>query len=238
MRHWVDSCLDAILPRSCVCCNFECGRGNLCLICRRNLPWLGHACKLCSLPLPVKEDSHCGACQQKRPPFCAAHAPLIFDFPVNRLVHGFKFRRNLAMGDALANLACGYMAQQASLDAQLLPGLWVPVPMHRRRLCVRMFNPAFYLAKRLAEHSNVKLAHHQLQRRRNTRTQTGLGAVERKKNLKGAFHWRGSSISGLHIGLVDDVMTTGSTVSECSRVLLGSGASQVSVWVLARAVSS
>lgn len=206
------------------------------------MPWTGRACTRCATPLPgVTQDGIalvCGACQKKPPPWCAAHAPLLFEFPVNRLVHRFKFRRDTASGHALAELLCSHAGNSAADQRDILPDLWVPVPMHRFRLARRMLNPAFFLAARLSNRTGFPLSCHGLVRERHTPAQTGLPAKERKRNLRGAFRWRGRELQGVHVGLVDDVMTTGSTVSECSRVLSRAGAVRVSVWVVARAVSS
>lgn len=238
MRLWVNSRLDALLPRACAVCGFGAGHSNLCATCEDSLPWLEHACRRCALPLADGRDRVCGACQASPTPFESTHAPLRFEFPVNRLMHGFKFRRNSAMGHALAELLCGHMDRLAAKDCAVMPELWVPVPMHRWRLASRMLNPAFVLARRLAKRSSLPLATHCLRRRRHTTTQTGLGAAERKRNLRGAFHWVGPLPADRHVGLVDDVMTTGSTVAECARLIMHSGAARVSVWVVARAVSS
>jgi predicted amidophosphoribosyltransferase len=75
-----------------------------------------------------------------------------------------------------------------------------------------------------------------LRRHRNTKAQNGLSRLQRRKNLRGAFYWHGQKKPGRHIALIDDVMTTGTTVSECTRVLKKAGAKRVDVWVAARAI--
>ena len=200
-------------------------------MCRRHLPWNPHACRQCGLPLPDAPHLLCGACLARPPRFDATVAPLLFRFPVNRLVHRFKFQRDLACGRVLAQL----LSTQLAANGAPFPAVAVPVPMHRLRLAARGLNPAFEIARRCSRDLAMPLAAHALQRHRRTRQQTGLDAAHRRRNLRGAFRWRGPCLSGLHVALVDDVMTTGSTVTECTRVLKRAGAAQVSVWVLARA---
>ncbi|NNE04191.1 MAG: ComF family protein [Xanthomonadales bacterium] len=238
MNSWVNRCLDALQPRACVACGFDSGNANICVSCRADLPWLGPCCDRCALPLAKAGDPACGQCLAHPPPFDASHAPLRFSFPVNRLVHGFKFRRDSAMGQVLSEVLCSHMTTRASECKTALPDLWVPVPMHRWRLASRMLNPAFFLAQRLAARSGSPLAPHRLRRSRHTPTQTGLGASERKSNLRGAFCWTGQPLKSLHVGLVDDVMTTGSTVSECARVLKRNQAGYISIWIVARALNA
>jgi len=196
------------------------------------MPRNGSACSQCALPLPDGPDTLCGACQQKPPPYRATVAPLLFKFPVNRLVHRFKFQRDLASGRILTDLLTEHLASGGVPE----PAMVLPVPMHRLRLATRGLNPAYEIARRCSRALGLPLTAHGLQRCRNTRTQTGLDAGNRRRNLRGAFRWRESRLDGLHVAMVDDVMTTGSTVSECARVLTRAGAESVSVWVLARAV--
>lgn len=232
VRLLVDGLLDALLPQICVVCGLDRARTGLCNPCRGQLPWNPCACQRCALPLPDGPDPQCGACLARPPPFDAAIAPLLFHFPVNRLVHAFKFKRNLACGRVLSQLLSERLGQGCVPE----PALLVPVPMHRLRLALRGLNPAYEVACRCSRELALPLAAHALQRHRRTRPQTGLDATHRRRNLRGAFRWRGPPLAGLHVALVDDVMTTGSTVAECCRVLKRAGAAQVSVWVLARAV--
>ena len=143
----------------------------------------------------------------------------------------FKFRRDLAAGRALAGLLYGRLLDVCP-DR---PDLIVPVPLHRFRLLRRGFNQAFEIAHHIARQLEAPLPAHDLRRTRPTPAQTGLDAAQRRRNLRGAFTWRGRSLAGSHVALVDDVMTTGTTVRECTRVLRKAGAERVDIWVLARA---
>jgi predicted amidophosphoribosyltransferase len=84
---------------------------------------------------------------------------------------------------------------------------------------------------------NIPMLSSALRRHRNTHAQSGLNRKQRQKNVHGAFYWHGRRKPGRHVALVDDVMTTGTTVTECARVLRKAGARRVDVWVAARAIS-
>jgi len=228
----VDRLLDAILPWRCVVCSLSCSRPGICASCKSTMPWNSPACIQCGLPLANEHDQRCGACLGCSPACDFVVSPLLFEFPVNRLVHRFKFKRDLASGSVLACL----MLEKLRLADSGSPDLVIPVPMHRWRLMCRGLNPAFVLARQLGRSLHIPVAVHDLQRHRHTRTQTGLDAARRRRNLKGAFRWSGRTLKNRSVVLVDDVMTTGSTITECSRVLRRAGARRVSAWTIARAV--
>jgi ComF family protein len=100
----------------------------------------------------------------------------------------------------------------------------------------RGFNQAYELAGYAGRVLDLPLHASALRRRRNTRAQSGLSRKQRRQNLRGAFSWHGSRKPGRHVALIDDVMTTGTTVTECARILKKAGAKRVDVWVAARAV--
>jgi ComF family protein len=231
-RIWLDCLLDTLLPWSCVVCGLGCEAGGICPVCCKHLPWNHHACRQCALPLPAGPDTLCGACLLRSPVFDTAVAPLLFHFPVNRLIHRFKFRRDLATGLTLAGLLADHLVARGTVA----PDLLLAVPMHRLRLAARGLNPAFEVARCCARELQLPCLVHALQRHRHTPTQTGMDAASRRRNLRGAFRWRGPDLKGKDVALVDDVMTTGTTLSECARVLKRAGAARVSAWVLARAV--
>jgi len=151
---------------------------------------------------------------------------------VNRLVQGYKFRRQLASGRILSHLICEYI----TLRELNLPDMLIPVPLHSLRMISRGFNQAYELATYAGRVLNLPLHANALRRQRSTRAQSGLSRKQRRQNLHGAFSWYGARKPGRHIALIDDVMTTGATVTECARVLKKAGAKRVDVWVAARAV--
>ena len=230
----VNRMADTILPWRCVVCGLECSRPGICEPCKASLPWNSCACGQCGLPLATEGDPRCGACLVKPPVYDSVVCPLLFRFPVNRLIHQFKFNRKLVAGSVLGAVVTDKLLNHATSN----PDLLIPVPMHRYRLISRGLNPAYELARQFGKSLGLPLAVHDLQRARHTPAQSGLDAIGRRKNLKGAFRWHGADLKGKNVTLVDDVMTTGSTLAECSRVLKRAGAAQVTAWTLARAVRS
>ena len=148
-------------------------------------------------------------------------------------VHAFKFRGRRALAAPLAALL-------AEIDATALPAgvpeVLVPVPLHPRRERERGFNQARLLAHRLGRSWGVPCSD-ALARARATLPQAELSAEARRDNVRGAFALRRrSEVAGRHVALVDDVLTTGSTVLACARCLRDGGAATVGVLVVARAI--
>jgi ComF family protein len=168
---------------------------------------------------------------RRPPPFAASQVPLLYQPPVNRLIGEFKFRQRLYLAEPLSRLFCAALATELSR-----PDLILPVPLHPRRLRERGFNQSLELAHRIAAELELKIDWRSCRRIRATPPQSGLEQGARRKNLRSAFV-ADSALSGRHIALFDDVITTGATVTAASRALLQAGASRVDVWALARTPS-
>lgn len=217
----------ALLPARCLVCGEAGSHGqDLCLACRRALPFNRVACARCALPLPA--PGTCGACLRQPPPFTASVAALVYRFPVDRLLPRFKFHGDLAAGRLLSQLMA-----QAFADAPR-PQALVPVPLHPSRLRRRGYDQALELARPLARAFALPLHADALRRVRATSAQSELDAASRRHNVRSAFFARAGGLPG-HVALVDDVMTTGATLAECARALQRAGVSRVDVWVAARA---
>jgi ComF family protein len=188
------------------------------------------------LPLPNFEDGSnhlCGSCIQQLPPYSGARAFGHYSAEMRQVIHGFKFegRRNLAR--LLAPLLAGVFFDswdRADID------YITAVPLHAKRQRERGFNQSELLAQALAR--CVAIPYRQvLKRVRYTLPQVGLTDFRRKENIRHAFRcYRPQQISSRRILLVDDVMTTGSTVASAAQALLESGAASVAVLTAARAV--
>jgi ComF family protein len=229
----VDGLARSLLPLRCLLCGAAGSEGrDLCAGCHADLVRNTPACPRCALPLSAPA-ALCGECLQREPPFTAAWVPLRYGHPLDLLETRFKFGGDLAAGRVLSNL----LLQHALADAPTPPQALICVPLHIRRLRDRGYNQSWELLRPLARALGVPASASALQRTRDTRAQTGLDAVERRRNLRGAFQLDPGWPLPSHVALFDDVMTTGSTLRECARVLRRAGVARVDVWALARAPS-
>ncbi len=206
----------------------------ICDACRADLPWLGSQCRRCALPLPF-ENQLCGNCQQHSPAFFQVVSPLLYRFPLDSLIPAFKYHDQLIYGRAMARLLAEAVHFHYCEQDQALPDRVLPMPLHRSREARRGFNQALELARPVAAHLQIPLCRRSLLRVRHTEAQQGLSADDRKRNLADAFQCPPSAaVSGLHLALVDDVVTTGATADAASHALIEAGAASVSIWCIAR----
>ncbi len=218
-----------VLPLRCLLCGAAGANGiDLCADCAAELPRNHSCCARCALPLATPAVL-CGECQRHAPPWDAAWTPFRYGWPLDRLESRYKFGHDLAAGRALSTL---WQREPCPLD---LPSMLLTVPLHRSRLRQRGYNQALELARPLARELGVALRHDALRRLRPTEAQTELGAVDRRRNVRGAFALRPGIVLPAHVAILDDVMTTGATLAECVRVLKRSGVARVDAWALARA---
>ncbi len=205
----------------------------LCGDCETELPWLGGHCQVCALPLPG-DGLTCGACQRQPPSFTRVEAPWRYAFPVDALITRFKHQQRWPYGHLLGRLL-GRHLQHAFADGLPRPDRLLPVPLAAARLRQRGFNQAELLARWLARDLQLPLDCQTLRRTRETPAQQGLDAAARKRNLRQAFAL-GTPLqpAGLHLALVDDVLTTGATANALGRLLLRAGAARVDLYCLAR----
>ncbi|MBA0100971.1 ComF family protein [Stenotrophomonas indicatrix] len=210
-----------LLPLRCLVCS-ERGHDtlDLCVACLADLPWAGRACLRCALPLPDDALPICGTCRDEPPPQTATHASLLYLPPINQLLVRYKFHQDLAAGRLLAQLML------RNPPPWSCPPL-VPVPLHPKRLRQRGYDQAAELCRLLRTPR-----WRGLYRRRHTAPQSERSAEQRRDNLFDAFDVRGAVPARLTI--VDDVMTTGSTVLEVAETLRLVGAEDVRAWVCAR----
>jgi len=218
--------LQAWIGKDCLLCGAHAGREFLGIGCAASLPALAEHCPQCALPSPG--SAVCGHCLTHPPHFDATAALWRYEFPCDKLVQALKYRGRLAVA--------GCFARQLAVK-DFLPGahLLLPMPLHPRRLSARGFNQALEIARGLARLNGMRIEARGALRAKNTRPQTELPYDERASNVRGAFACR-LDLSGKIVAVVDDVMTTGSTLNELARVLKRAGAARVENVVVARTV--
>ncbi len=186
-------------------------------------------CQLCGLP--IAHPGLCSNCLVSNPPYKIMRSWLLFTGPIRHALHEIKYRRNIALGEALADHL------QEFVNSLCWPvELIIPVPLGKKRTKERGYNQVGLIALPLAEVNHWQYTPNALSRSRETRSQVGLTIDERKLNVLGAFKAKESLVSGKSILLVDDVATTGATLSACTSSLITAGAKSVYALTLARAL--
>lgn len=221
--------INRLFPRQCLLCASALDTvidDALCPGCKQDLPWASaEHCPVCALPTPGGEV--CGHCLKTPPAFARTQALFNYRFPVDRLIQQLKYQEKLSIAPILGTwMAARWQGQQ--------PDIWLPMPLHINRLTTRGFNQAVEITRALAHVSQRPMQTNWASRERDTPSQAGLKRAARRKNLHGAFVCT-PDVAGLHIGIVDDVMTTGSTLNALAEVLLRAGAREISCAVTARA---
>ncbi|NWD70135.1 ComF family protein [Pseudomonas gingeri] len=208
----------------------------ICTPCESELPWLMDSCQVCALPLSAAGLT-CGQCLKQPPAFEQVIAPWTYRFPLDSLITRFKHQSQWPLGRLLGELLA--QALRERFDNGLpRPDLLLPVPMATRRLRQRGYNQAAMLANWLAGKLEIPTDEHRLRRVQDTLAQQGLDARARRRNLLQAFALApGAQVAGLHLALVDDVLTTGATAESLARLLMKAGARRVDVYCLARTPS-
>ncbi|MBI2939003.1 MAG: ComF family protein [Chloroflexi bacterium] len=244
--------LDFLFPPRCVGCE---QRGDwLCQTCLDALPRLPpERCARCGQPAIGRICHHC---RTAPPAFAALHCEYIFTGTLRAAIHRLKYRRCRELAEPLGQLMLTALTVAPARgpagappipalspsrggkgggDAPAAPEVVIPVPLHSQRLAERGFNQAELLAVPLATGLGVPLATAVLRRSRNTQPQMSLPAARRRENVVGAFEAT-PAIAGVRVLLVDDVCTTGSTLSAAASALQRAGARRVEAAALARAV--
>lgn len=238
-----DFLLDACLPPCCVLCGatrksaeFTSSANELlCADCRADFfMQQTKRCSRCALPLPANEATKlCGDCLQQPPHFDATCVVCDYEPPFDELIMQFKFHHQLH----LSALFAASLRDHAIVQAHALPDLLCPVPLSRLRLRERGYNQSLEITRHLSAILGIPCQPELLVRVKETLPQSSLPQEARHHNLRDAFTahptWQ-HRIEGRHIGVIDDVMTTGTTLNETAACLKHYGAKKVSNFVFAR----
>ncbi len=200
-----------------------------CVDCQNGVKILGGTlCTICGLPLD--KVGICDTCQADRPHFLALRAWAIFENPVQTALHKLKYRRDMSMGDSLASQMVSFV-KELNWPIDMI----VPIPLGKKRRRERGYNQVGMIAMPLAMALGVQYAPNALVRSKETRTQVGLTKVERRENVLDAFQ-AGVDVREKTVLVMDDVSTTGSTLSSSAKTLYASGAKDVYALTVARAL--
>jgi ComF family protein len=238
IRHAARRALDLILPPTCPITGERVAEPGL-LSARgwAEIKFIDDpVCARCGVPFAHEygEGFECAACIAEPPSFARARAAVVYDDASRKLIVGFKHSDRTELAGLLAQWLARAGAPLIHAETIL-----VPTPLHPRRLLARRFNQAGLLAAALAEKTGAGLILDGLKRLRATPPQQGLTRPARRDNVAGAFavnDARRGAIGGASILLIDDVLTTGETLSACARALRKAGAASVDALVLARTV--
>ncbi|MCP5086325.1 MAG: ComF family protein [Rhodobacteraceae bacterium] len=227
-----------ILPPTCLACEKQVvEQGVLCSECWSEMRFIDKPyCAVLGTPFAFDlGEGALGADAIANPPvFDRARAVALYDDVARKLVQGLKFSDRTDLAPWMAR----WMVRAGSELLEDRP-MVIGVPLHRRRMFFRRFNQSAELARQIAAAADLEYAPQALQRIRATKQQVGLGARERHRNVRGAFRVdieQKAKICGKHLLLVDDVLTTGATLTAASRALLRGGAASVDCLTFARVV--
>ena len=222
--------IDIIFPPSCAGCG-KLGE-RYCQACFANTNIINpEICQTCGEPLRQNKISICERCKSSEIFFTAVRSWALFEDPLKKAIHNLKYQRNIGLGEVLAEPLAKYLiGTDWNID------LITAVPLDHDRKQERGYNQSVFLARPLGWFTNTPFDEKTIARVRKTRPQVGLSREERKENMDGAFDCKSNLVNGKSILIIDDVITTGSTLNACSKALIESGAEHVFGLTLARSV--
>ena len=202
---------------------------SLCGECLHELPQNHNACPQCGLSLEQPLLPVCGRCQTQAPIITKTITPFTYEYAIKHLITELKFKKKLINAQLLGKLLADHINEQNFP----LPDFLLPVPLHKKRLRNRGFNQAMELCRVLSEELNIPILTNSIKKTKETTAQAMLTAKQRKSNLRNNFTLN-KKIPSVSIAIVDDVITTGTTVNELAKLLKKAGASQLQAWACAR----
>lgn len=216
-----------MLPaQPCLLCGAFSHDGAWCKACDATLPYMtAPPCPCCALPSPG--GAVCGRCVKRAPQFDRAYAVFTYAFPLDKMIQALKYGEKLVLVNSLANLLMARMTE--------LPDCIIAMPLHPLRLRERGFNQSLELARRAANGLQIPLLPHACTRVRDTPPQASLTWKERDKNVRRAFACT-DEVKGMHVAVIDDVMTSGASLNQVAITLRTAGARKISACVVARAL--
>ncbi len=230
LYRWKWSVLDWLFPPTCGGCDIPGERW--CPDCQKKTARIqAPICESCGQS--TYGDVLCARCIDAPSKMTSIRSWAVFEDPVREALHRVKYRRDVALAEALTRPIIEYArGLEWPLD------MVAPIPLSSERQKERGYNQAALLAKPIALGLGLKYCHNALTRGRDTRSQVGLSLDQRRQNVDGAFHASPTLVAGKAVLVVDDVATSGSTLDACAEALWQAGADNVYGMTLARAVLS
>jgi ComF family protein len=230
LNHDVSNKLfDRLFKQRCLICSAkDGGELGLCSAFYKDLPW--HTTQYCPPRGLSSNGLICVSCLNSQPDFDATKSLFIYDFPLDTMMQRYKYGSMLNLVYVFGKML-SYKSKLAEID------LFIPMPLHPNRLRERGYNQALEIAKVITKNQPDKLGCAATQRQSYTPPQASIPLRERIKNINGAFKIYSHSIEYIkdkRIAIVDDVMTTGTSLNELAKTLKQAGACNVECWVIAR----
>ena len=197
--------------------------------CANSLNPVNNPCLRCAVPSPTP-NLFCGTCLSQTRYFDKITAPYLYQPPTDLLIQSFKFANALHVGHVMTTLLSHHLGERTAPWPEIL----IPVPLHPSRLLARGFNQATEMALGLSKLLNIPVDTKSYVRDKQTQAQSGLSKAEREQNIHKAFRARKTS-TAKHVAIIDDVVTTTSTVNGLAKVVRSNGAEVIEVWCFARA---
>lgn len=218
-------------PRCIDCGELSSEYDSLCSSCWKKYKFIEEpSCKICGTPFEIEIDSICLGCLKDKPKYDISKSLFKFDENSKKLIHNFKYYDKTHLSKFFSKIIY-YKYRDIINTADLV----IPVPMHKLKRILRLYNQAHILAKDISILANIPLDPKSLKKVKYTKSQTFLTKSERSKNLVNTIIVENNElIKGKKILLVDDVITTGETINNCAKVLKKNGASKVIILSIAK----
>ncbi len=232
MKNLFNKIQTLFFPYLCCLCEGYSGRNqDLCEYCYPKLPWIEDRCYRCGLKLLKKDEAiFCEKCTESPPTFERLCAVFGYEPPIIQMVTGLKFGSQLAYGRVLGEIFAEKVYKWYQNDH--LPEAVLPVPLHKKRLRQRGYNQSLELLQPFIKQSKIPLLLQSCERVRATKPQSGLCVENRRQNIQKSFVLK-RAILQKHIAVMDDVVTTGSTINALCDVLKES-VDRIDIWCICR----
>lgn len=229
---WITQLINQSLPNRCLLCHQQIHeiQHGFCAVCLNQELYQQDICLGCGKGI-TQPMTYCGSCLKTKP--LPVIAPTSYHSSLGRWVGAIKYHKQFAALDILTDALITRVQALQQMQLISMPQVLLPVPLHTKRLRKRGFNQAFLIAEVLSERLRLPILENVLIRDKHTQSQAGLDGKQRRNNLKNSFELRGD-IPYQSIAIIDDVVTTGTTIKEIARTLKPLGL-DIQVWCLARA---